>query len=174
MRRKRHAIAFWSCFTLCVIIAIVWLASALVYAECDNMTRHVDANGYQFVDNGFVICLQPGELSIEGAGSVANWASADRRWIFAWRDHSNWTFGLWPQARGPGFACESGFGWHVTVPFWIMLTIGGIPTAWLWRRRRRRFSPTRCPECGYNLTGNTSGRCPECGTPIEAATAESR
>ena len=20
-----------------------------------------------------------------------------------------------------------------------------------------------CPECGYNLTGNTSGRCPECG-----------
>ena len=23
-----------------------------------------------------------------------------------------------------------------------------------------------CPECGYNLTGNTSGVCPECGMPV--------
>lgn len=23
-----------------------------------------------------------------------------------------------------------------------------------------------CPDCAYNLTGNTSGTCPECGTPI--------
>jgi hypothetical protein len=22
-----------------------------------------------------------------------------------------------------------------------------------------------CSNCGYDLTGNTSGRCPECGTP---------
>ena len=25
---------------------------------------------------------------------------------------------------------------------------------------------SRCPECGYDLTGNTSGRCPECGTVV--------
>ena len=24
----------------------------------------------------------------------------------------------------------------------------------------------RCAECGYDLTGNTSGTCPECGSPV--------
>ncbi len=24
-----------------------------------------------------------------------------------------------------------------------------------------------CQQCGYNLTGNTSGTCPECGTKVE-------
>jgi hypothetical protein len=30
------------------------------------------------------------------------------------------------------------------------------------------FEPpaTRCPRCGYDLTGNVSGVCPECGTPF--------
>jgi rRNA maturation endonuclease Nob1 len=23
-----------------------------------------------------------------------------------------------------------------------------------------------CEQCGYSLTGNTSGVCPECGTPV--------
>ncbi len=26
--------------------------------------------------------------------------------------------------------------------------------------------PGRCRNCGYNLTGNTSGVCPECGTAL--------
>jgi hypothetical protein len=30
------------------------------------------------------------------------------------------------------------------------------------RCRRARLFPL-CPQCGYNLTGNTSGVCPECG-----------
>lgn len=29
-----------------------------------------------------------------------------------------------------------------------------------------------CFQCGYNLTGNTSGRCPECGTMIQVLAAE--
>jgi len=39
-----------------------------------------------------------------------------------------------------------------------------------WRRRRTRWSRWRkslCLECGYDLTGNSSGTCPECGTPVE-------
>ncbi len=31
-------------------------------------------------------------------------------------------------------------------------------------RRRRRRRAGRCVQCGYSLTGNTSGTCPECGT----------
>ena len=34
-------------------------------------------------------------------------------------------------------------------------------------RRLRWLFTGRCPDCGYDLTANTSGICPECGTPIE-------
>jgi len=39
------------------------------------------------------------------------------------------------------------------------------PGAWLVRglRRMRRWRNHHCPDCGYNLRGNTSGVCPECG-----------
>ncbi|MEM9347389.1 MAG: hypothetical protein AAGB26_12305 [Planctomycetota bacterium] len=31
---------------------------------------------------------------------------------------------------------------------------------------RRKRDPLACPECGYNLKGNTTGKCPECGAVI--------
>jgi len=31
--------------------------------------------------------------------------------------------------------------------------------------RTRRLMAGCCPDCGYNLKGNTSGTCPECGKP---------
>ena len=31
--------------------------------------------------------------------------------------------------------------------------------------KRARILP-ECPNCGYDLTGNTSGVCPECGLPF--------
>ena len=36
----------------------------------------------------------------------------------------------------------------------------------LFRDFRRVYPPSRCPKCGYNLTGNVSGICPECGERI--------
>lgn len=33
-------------------------------------------------------------------------------------------------------------------------------------RRYRRKRCGRCPQCGYNLTGNVSGRCPECSRTV--------
>ena len=33
----------------------------------------------------------------------------------------------------------------------------GVVVVWYWGE------PAECRECGYDLTGNTSGRCPECG-----------
>jgi len=39
----------------------------------------------------------------------------------------------------------------------------------LWWTRRQRAKLLRaglCTNCGYDLTGNTSGVCPECGAPI--------
>jgi hypothetical protein len=54
------------------------------------------------------------------------------------------------------------------VPLWIPIVLVAFPTAVLWRRDHRRFSPGHCRKCGYNLTGNVTGRCPECGTPTPA------
>ena len=49
--------------------------------------------------------------------------------------------------------------------------LGLLSAAFLiWRARHRYFGVAgegpRCQECGYDLTGNTSGVCPECGCRI--------
>lgn len=56
--------------------------------------------------------------------------------------------------------------WNFTVPLWMPLVLFTLPTAFFWSRDRRCVSKGHCRNCGYSLTGNTSGTCPECGTPI--------
>jgi hypothetical protein len=57
------------------------------------------------------------------------------------------------------------------LPFSLLLLVIAIPTAYLFWRDHRRIPPDCCLNCGYNLTGNTSGICPECGTPLEVPSA---
>lgn len=52
--------------------------------------------------------------------------------------------------------------WVLHCPLWIPFGLIAIPTAYVFYRDRRP-PPGHCQECGYNLTGNTSGVCPECG-----------
>jgi hypothetical protein len=56
------------------------------------------------------------------------------------------------------------------IPLWMPLLAIAVPTGWLWIRDRRP-PPGYCPECCYDLTGNTSGVCPECGVSIDATKA---
>jgi len=58
----------------------------------------------------------------------------------------------------------------VILPLWIPFLIVAIPTGVLWRRDRR-IPQGHCQECGYSLTGNTSGVCPECGTAVNSPPA---
>lgn len=67
---------------------------------------------------------------------------------------------LWP-AR---FVERGRFGVKRWLPLWIPASIVLAPTLLLWRVDRRQLQHGRCPECGYDLTGNVSGTCPECGT----------
>lgn len=67
------------------------------------------------------------------------------------------------------------------VPFALLVAVTALPPAtWLMfqlpstiRAARRRLRVRRgcCGECGYDLTGNSSGVCPECGTPTRARPA---
>ncbi|MGD8451537.1 MAG: hypothetical protein PVJ57_06935 [Phycisphaerae bacterium] len=61
---------------------------------------------------------------------------------------------------------------------WVHMA-GGL--VWIWmcsrvfrkaRLRRERAWQGHCVNCGYNLTGNTSGVCPECGTAVQRAERE--
>ncbi len=52
------------------------------------------------------------------------------------------------------------------LPIIYPLLLMAIPSALLWRRHRLTL-PGHCSQCGYNLTGNTSGVCPECGIDVE-------
>ena len=60
----------------------------------------------------------------------------------------------------------------LAIPFWLLLLLTAIPTAWLWHRDRRLFSSPPdhllCRGCGYDydLSGNLSGVCPECGEKV--------
>ena len=88
------------------------------------------------------------------------------------------------QAAAGGFA---GFNWSrrtvwpvgthepatrtvVVIPLWApFLLFVAYPMAALLRgplRRQRLRSGRRCADCGYDLTGNTSGACPECGAAV--------
>lgn len=86
-------------------------------------------------------------------------------------------------------ACANGIGLAVSVDtslgtsthtqsisIALLVALGAIPTYIggrlvmrvldsLFIRRRAFWREGLCAECGYDLTGNTSGACPECGKP---------
>jgi hypothetical protein len=55
---------------------------------------------------------------------------------------------------------------HVLIPLWLaLIPVLGFAAFLVYRERTRRV-PGFCRNCGYDLSGNTSGRCSECGKPI--------
>jgi hypothetical protein len=53
------------------------------------------------------------------------------------------------------------------VPAYLLYSVLAAPFIGLRVMRRRAGSVfRRCPNCGYNLTGNVSGVCPECGEAV--------
>ena len=53
----------------------------------------------------------------------------------------------------------------IFIPFWLPFLLIATPVVWcIWRNRMNDPHAPTCENCGYILTGNTSGICPECGT----------
>lgn len=72
-----------------------------------------------------------------------------------------------PVGPGASFSVRA-----IGVPHWLVAgSFAALPLGWLRRalkrrRARHRRAAGQCLECGYNLTGNTSGTCPECGAVV--------
>jgi len=63
------------------------------------------------------------------------------------------------------------FEYH-EIPVTAFLLVTGLPTLILLLGRGPKPKPGHCDQCGYDLTGNTSGVCPECGMPLPAPAAD--
>ena len=57
------------------------------------------------------------------------------------------------------------WSYEALLPLWLPTALFSLTTVWLWKSSFRRIPPGYCNECGYDLTGNTSGVCSECGAP---------
>jgi len=61
----------------------------------------------------------------------------------------------------------------VGFPLWLLIGLSSIPPALYVHalrcrgRQTRRMRANLCVNCGYALTGNTSGVCPECGVAVK-------
>lgn len=106
-----------------------------------------------------------------GCGRVSlGWSEQSLYWVPGpvYNPSKSWSESLacfWERGLVPSIDQVQVFGLvAIGCPIWILLVLIGVPTLWLWRRDSQPPGPVCCVECGYNLTGNTSGRCPECGT----------
>ena len=170
---RARRILKWTGAIACLLILVTWAAS-LRWGF-----RYHFSNGYRCVGVS------------TGALEISRWTCTYPKFIMAWGSPQN----RYLRARTPigleihrpsfQYITYRNFGFESphkelsnppsgtltsvwwTIPFWLVLLLTAIPTAWLWHRDRRLISSSPdhrlCLRCGYDLTGNTSGVCPECG-----------
>jgi len=99
-----------------------------------------------------------------GGGAVALYYRVPRQREGWYLYHSGWSIGWEYMHWTPEVPMMN--PWVICLlPLWIPFLLVCVPTILVWDRHRR-VNPDSCRECGYNLTGNTSGICPECGERI--------
>jgi hypothetical protein len=112
--------------------------------------------------------FQQSKAAVKG-GSLSGWRPSGR---YFYRDSKHrLTIGT----NLPGGGKSVKIFWYTVygMPNWL-LTVGLLiyPTIAFIRGPLRRWSQRRrhrqglCTNCGYDLTGNTSGVCPECGHAV--------
>ncbi len=158
---RARRILKWTGFGLSLLYVAVWVASLWFAAEV-------------FVANRFSCSAWAGAINVAAANFDLNTMGGMAKFgteVSALRSE-----GLGFQT--PSFELREATlsgppgGWILwaTIPFWLLLLLTAIPTAWLWHRDRGWRRPGCCLRCGYDLTGNTSGVCSECG--LAAARAQ--
>lgn len=105
------------------------------------------------------IILDSGLISINARGLEFHYANG---WAWVADFHQPqmvWLLGWICAPYGTG-------GFVVVIPLWHVLCLYLGATLVTYFRHRGLRVPGHCPQCNYNLTGNTSGSCPECGAEV--------
>ena len=160
-RQRLRGTCKWGGITLCVLLFALWLVSG--WAEFDCLVE--PARGPDtclVVRRGCVTCnastyrdcfRPPAGLQISSGAPGWDW----------WR----WETAFLEPSKDPRWLLHSEF------PLWLPFLLIALPTGFLlWSDHRKRIRGG-CVECGYDLTGNTSGKCPECGATSTARVASS-
>ena len=157
MRRpfRLRRIAKWTGVGICTFIAVVWLLSGWWYV----LSIH---------RSGFVLGIQAGRMfyTQDSRPPMLHFLRDERHKLkFGFRSGVPTPIWVWtPESRRVlYFDAPIGSRHTAFVPCWVPFLFVVFPTAILWYLDRRRIPPGHCRNCGYDLTGNTSGRCPECG-----------
>jgi hypothetical protein len=173
---RRRVATFLSALSLalCVATAVVWVWSYMwqdgVRVSAGFLTTRVGFGGGQVAitaiieapsssrrPNGHIVWDQrPGGAAITDAidsDQPGQWAKLGFGYIW----------------DSPTFGTRM---FAIVVPCWFVLPVLAILPALTVRRiLRRKHDSGSCGNCGYDLTGNTSGTCPECGTKTKGAAA---
>ena len=128
----------------CVSLLLAWAVSLPWQIGYDPPSGGV----FGALIDGFVIV---GHVTGPGTGLKPNWYVAEAK-----GPRHDWGF-----AAPERIQLRSGNG--VLIPLWLPFVIIAITTTFLFWQDRKSPNPGHCVNCGYDLTGNTSGRCPECG-----------
>ena len=167
-----------------VFLGTAWIASFsyVLSGVLEHQYRYLEFR----ISEGRVACVC---VAVDPAGPFA-WASGARSLAMIARINTNVELDLLSSGSTPAVYFESlprggvdpkHIGALIGLPLWSMLALTtAVPLMiltrsirngmrrWRWRRRGR------CPACGYDLTGNTSGVCPECAAEIDTDATAAR
>lgn len=169
IRRWMFNLASLASAILCIAVAMLWVRS---YSQGFNAIWRGHDRGVEFFTCTGRLCitldhiLRHDQYSFEGFrfGPLI----PDIPWDTA---INNQSFHLGSIAWGWG-ANPAISGWMLILPYWLFVVLLLIlPLLWLRRSLRPAPVPHACENCGYNLTGNTSGVCPECGTVVSRSSS---
>ncbi len=150
------------CTTLLLLTTCVTLISSVVYFHVGS------GNAFFYVTRGLV-CLD--WTNSPALLQSAQWCNTHPAGVGIHLVALQYDFSLLPSADALQYtpSIETAFE-HVEMPLYLLVIPFASLTAWLWYRNQRRSRRGQCSECGYDLTGNTSGVCPECGNACETTT----
>ncbi len=137
-RRRWRTAVLWGGCTLCVLIAVTFVASAWWQIAFQVPTSHGPA---MYVVAGSVMFTTDQMLSV--LVTVAQSGYGLSRW-------NGWGGEFWV---------------YLEVPLYAVFAAAAVPTLLVWRFWPKPVKPGHC-RCGYDLTGNVSGKCPECGEAV--------
>ena len=147
MTQKIRNIAFIISFASAVLIAATWL-----FAQYFRVT-YINGSTFFYLSRQSVMCgNEPVHINPNYPVGLAITSASLRSETFYLIPSFHINFDVWQ------YALNAPFPHSLAASLFATVALGRGRT-----RRKRPIKPVLCKQCGYELTGNTTGVCPECG-----------